>query len=215
MPINPRSLGIPFMAVASLVVSCGDKQLTKKEAATELANALCRHEDDCMEQKFDECVPIAMEVFKPTLPDKVARGDLDACVAAIKVSACKSGPTPDACKKLLASTEEQIRRQEGANAFAGSKTQVAKLAVDQLAFKDAPQWQVSSGRPCPESLLAIAQFAGKSREDTIDPWGTPYELFCGKENMPPGASGYSFAVMSYGPDQKKGTEDDIKSWEKR
>jgi hypothetical protein len=38
-------------------------------------------------------------------------------------------------------------------------------------------------------------------------------MFCGKENMPAGASGSSFAVLSYGPDKKKGTEDDIKSWE--
>ena len=97
--------------------------------------------------------------------------------------------------------------------FSSSKEQVAKLAVDQYAFKDAPQWQVSSGKQCPESLLTVAQFIGKGQPDTVDPWDTPYEIFCGKENMPPGAAGNSFAVMSYGPDKKKGTEDDIKSWE--
>jgi general secretion pathway protein G len=97
--------------------------------------------------------------------------------------------------------------------FSDSKEKIAKLAIDQFAFKDAPQWQVSAGKPCPDSLLTVAQFTGKGQQDIIDPWETPYEMFCGKENMPPGASSNSFAVLSYGPDKKKGTEDDIKSWE--
>ncbi len=72
---------------------------------------------------------------------------------------------------------------------------------------------MATGKPCPDTLLTIAQFVGKGPRDTFDPWGSPYEMYCGKENMPPGASGASFAVMSYGPDQRKGTEDDITSWE--
>jgi general secretion pathway protein G len=97
--------------------------------------------------------------------------------------------------------------------FSSSKEKIAKLAVDQFAFKDGPQWQVSAGKPCPETLLVVAQFIGKGPPDVIDPWDSPYELFCGKEAMPPGAAGNNFAVMSNGPDKKKGTEDDIKSWE--
>ncbi|HWO21363.1 MAG TPA: prepilin-type N-terminal cleavage/methylation domain-containing protein [Kofleriaceae bacterium] len=99
--------------------------------------------------------------------------------------------------------------------FSSSKEKVAKLAVDQFAFKDAPQWQVSTGKTCPENLLVVAQFIGKGQADVVDPWDTPFEMFCGKDNMPPGATGAAFAVMSYGPDKKKGTEDDIKSWEKK
>ena len=99
--------------------------------------------------------------------------------------------------------------------FGQSKEQLARLAVEQFAFKDGPQWQVSSGKPCPDSLLTIAQFIGKGEKDIVDPWDTPYEMFCGKENMPAGAANNNFAVMSYGPDKKKGTEDDIKSWEKK
>lgn len=97
--------------------------------------------------------------------------------------------------------------------FGESKEKIAKLAVDQFAFKDAPQWQVSSGKQCPDSLLTVAQFMGKGQQDIVDPWDSPFEFFCGKENMPPGASANQFAVLSYGPDKKKGTEDDIKSWE--
>jgi len=91
---------------------------------------------------------------------------------------------------------------------------IAKLAVDQWAFKDVPMWQaLNPGKGCPESLAAVAQALNNGQAETpTDPWGTPYELLCGA-NLPPGASG--LAVMSYGLDKKKGTEDDIKSWEKK
>src|SRR4030095_3332060 len=99
--------------------------------------------------------------------------------------------------------------------FFDSKRHIAKLAVQQFALKDGPHWQLSTGKPCPDSLLTIAQFTGQGESATIDPWGTPYEWSCGKENMPQGATGGAFAVMSYGPDKKKDTEDDIRSWEAR
>jgi hypothetical protein len=89
----------------------------------------------------------------------------------------------------------------------------ARLTVDQLAFRDAPQWAVASQKECPDSLLDVLRFVGKDKPDTIDPWGTPYELFC-KQDLPSGASGL-FAAMSYGPDKKKDTEDDIASWQPR
>lgn len=99
--------------------------------------------------------------------------------------------------------------------FGQSKVQLAKLTVDKFAFETYPQWKVSnSSKDCPENLLALAQFAGKSQSDTLDPWGTPYEMSCGGQNMPPGVTG-SIAILSHGPDKKKGTEDDIKSWEKQ
>lgn len=96
-----------------------------------------------------------------------------------------------------------------------SKTKLARLAVEQFAYSDGPQWAVTTGKDCPPDLLTIAQFRGKGPSDTVDPWDSPYKLFCkGRDTMPPGATG-SFAVMSLGPDKKEGTEDDIKSWDKK
>jgi hypothetical protein len=89
----------------------------------------------------------------------------------------------------------------------------ARITVEQIAFHDAPRWTVTSQKECPDSLLDVFRSVGKDKLETIDPWGTPYELFC-KPNLPPGASGL-FAAMSYGPDKKKGTEDDIASWQPR
>lgn len=98
--------------------------------------------------------------------------------------------------------------------FSKSKVDIAKLAADKFAYESYPQWKVANpSKDCPESLLALAQFVGKSQSDVEDPWGTPYEMFCGKDSMPAGATS-GFALLSYGPDKKKGTEDDIKSWEK-
>lgn len=94
--------------------------------------------------------------------------------------------------------------------FGSSKEKVAKLAVDQFANSDGPQWSINKakGRACPEDL---AELAGKPASELLDPWDTPYKLFCGAD-LPPGTRG-AFAAMSFGPDRKEGTEDDIKSWE--
>ncbi len=217
MSVMHRPVAIVCVMVVLLEGGCGEKQpLTKKEAAIELANASCRRDDDCMLGKFDECVPAMMTALGPLLPDAVDRGALAACIASIEARPCKETSTPEPCKKLVSTEQDaggRSKKQGVAAMFEESREKIAKLAVDQFAFRNAPQWQVSSGKACPDSLLAIAQLMGKGQQDILDPWGTPYEMFCGRENLPAGASGAYFAVMSYGPDKKKGTEDDIKSWE--
>lgn len=95
--------------------------------------------------------------------------------------------------------------------FVEAKRKLAKVAVDRLAREDAVLWSVSSRQECPESLLAVVRFAGRAERDTLDPWGTPYQLRCGAAQLPPGVRG--FAVLSLGPDQQEGTADDIRSWQ--
>src|SRR5512134_1910565 len=46
---------------------------------------------------------------------------------------------------------------------------MVKLTVDRWAFKDGPQWQVMTGKTCPESLLTIAQSLGMGQADIEDP----------------------------------------------
>lgn len=88
---------------------------------------------------------------------------------------------------------------------------LAKLGVDRFAFQDYPQWStVHVSKDCPADLAELAAHGGG--HDTSDPWGTPYKMFCGKGNLPPGATG-GFAVLSFGPDRKEGTDDDVRSWE--
>jgi len=91
-----------------------------------------------------------------------------------------------------------------------SERKIAKLAADKFAFEAYPQWALSTKKQCPASVIELAQHMGKSEEDSKDPWGQPYKLFCGA-NLPAGVSG-GVGIMSPGPDQKEGTEDDIKSW---
>jgi hypothetical protein len=93
------------------------------------------------------------------------------------------------------------------------KIQLAKLAVDRLAFESTPKWMMANpSTECPDGIATIAKFIGQTEADLRDPWGTPLKLFCGKANLPPGAKGAA-AALSFGPDKKEGTADDIKSWE--
>ena len=97
--------------------------------------------------------------------------------------------------------------------FADSKIKLAKLGVDQYAFKDYPQWALAhNDKACPDSLLEVAQHMGKAEEDTKDPFGMPYKFFCGPGNLPAGIKN-GIAVMSFGEDKTENTPDDIKSWE--
>jgi hypothetical protein len=92
------------------------------------------------------------------------------------------------------------------------KRALAKFAVDNIAFMVGPRWAMENPTSdCPPSLLGIADLLGLDREATVDPWGKPYELLCGKGRLPPGVSS-GFAAVSLGPDGQRGTADDVESW---
>ena len=76
-----------------------------------------------------------------------------------------------------------------------------------------PQWSVANPTTeCPDSLVTVARFVGRTEADTVDPWGTPLKMFCGAGSLPSGAHGVG--VRSFGPDKREGTSDDINSWER-
>jgi len=96
--------------------------------------------------------------------------------------------------------------------FGKSQGDIAKLAVTKYAAEAYPQWALkNTDKPCPESLLEVAQHMGKTEADTKDPWGSPYKMFCGAGQLPAGVTD-GIAVMSFGPDKAEGTGDDIRSW---
>ncbi|MEJ7601167.1 MAG: prepilin-type N-terminal cleavage/methylation domain-containing protein [Kofleriaceae bacterium] len=96
--------------------------------------------------------------------------------------------------------------------FGESQTKIAQLAVTKFASEAYPQWALRhTDKPCPESLLEIAQHIGKTEADTKDPWGSSYKMICGAGQLPAGVSD-GIAVLSFGPDKNEGTADDIKSW---
>ncbi|MGE0546850.1 MAG: prepilin-type N-terminal cleavage/methylation domain-containing protein [Kofleriaceae bacterium] len=92
--------------------------------------------------------------------------------------------------------------------FGKGKVDIAKIEMQKYAYEAYPQWaQSNPQKSCPESLSALSEFMDK--QNTKDPWGTEYKMFCGA-NLPAGAKG--LAVMSFGEDLKEGTEDDLKTW---
>jgi hypothetical protein len=81
----------------------------------------------------------------------------------------------------------------------------ATHAVRKLAFESYPIW--ASQHPDKACPAKIDELEGGAAND---PWGHPFKMFCGA-NLPPGAKGT--AIISFGPDGKEGTADDLKSWE--
>jgi general secretion pathway protein G len=93
--------------------------------------------------------------------------------------------------------------------FGKSKVDIAQLTVKKYAFEAFGEWsQAHPDKACPDKLEDLTQYM--DNKDSKDPWGNPYQMFCG-QNLPPGAKG-GLAVKSMGEDGKDGTEDDVKSW---
>jgi len=97
--------------------------------------------------------------------------------------------------KLIHGQEQARRRQ-------------AQIEEAQLVNAYA-QWSWDhSGSACPQTLTELGQYV--RRRHMNDPWGTAYEMLCGRAAPPP-AQG--FGVLSYANDRTRGTDDDIASWD--
>lgn len=80
-----------------------------------------------------------------------------------------------------------------------TKTEIAGMAVRVYAFESYPTWRGEHpDEPCPTSVDVLREYS--SSTDTIDPWGTPYEVVC---------EGRRLVVHSRGEDGVEGTYDDI------
>jgi hypothetical protein len=86
---------------------------------------------------------------------------------------------------------------------------IVKDLTKKYAYEAYPQWAASHpDKACPVNLAELDEYIG--RKDDLDAWKHPYKMFCGA-NMPAGVKG--IGVLSFGPDGKEGTADDIKSWQ--
>lgn len=97
---------------------------------------------------------------------------------------------------------------QSTNVASPEQLKAAKLTAQKYAFEAYPQWAVANPeKECPVALVDLDQYM--NRTDLKDPWGHDFEMMCGA-TLPAGAKG--LAVLSFGPDGKEGTADDIKSW---
>lgn len=99
--------------------------------------------------------------------------------------------------------------------FSDSKVDTAKIAVRKLSSEGYAFWQrANPSKSCPDSVEQLGEEidmkADKEKKQLLDAWGNRYVLMCG-QSLPPGARG--LAILSWGPDGKQGTDDDIKSWD--
>jgi len=93
--------------------------------------------------------------------------------------------------------------------FQESKVTTTRMVVQKIANEAYTHWTMASGKQCPSSLKDLEKY--RNKKDIKDGWGNDLIMLCG-ENAPDGAT-TGFAILSTGPDGKRGTDDDIKSWE--
>jgi prepilin-type N-terminal cleavage/methylation domain-containing protein len=95
--------------------------------------------------------------------------------------------------------------------FGQSKVKIAWITANKMANEAFGDWaQSHPSKSCPDSIEELAK--NMNSEDTKDPWGHPYKMYCG-QTVPPGAKG-GVAIQSAGENGKFDDADDIKSWEK-
>lgn len=92
--------------------------------------------------------------------------------------------------------------------FGDAKIKLTKAKVNALANQSYLEWSLNStGGACPKDINELKKYTNDKQVQ--DAWGKPFEMLCG-DNAP---DGQAIGISSSGPDMKKGTEDDIKSWE--
>jgi len=92
--------------------------------------------------------------------------------------------------------------------FGDAKIKLTKTKANALANQSFTEWSLNStGDACPKDISELKKYTNDKKVD--DAWGKPFEMMCG-DNAP---DGVPIGILSMGPDMKKGTEDDIKSWE--
>jgi general secretion pathway protein G len=99
-------------------------------------------------------------------------------------------------------------------ALSKSEVDLTRVAVNNIANDWYNKWDLASDEPCPQSILELAKAVNANEEDTKDPWGMPYKMYTSCQGDMPAGVSTSIGVMSFGPDKKEGTPDDIKSWER-
>ena len=88
-----------------------------------------------------------------------------------------------------------------------SKADLTWIQTTRLA-ENLPQWQLRTGKECPQDLVELARLIGGGSDEVLDAWGQPLRFVCA-----PGLPGdKSFGVYSIGPDGESGTHDDLESW---
>jgi hypothetical protein len=92
--------------------------------------------------------------------------------------------------------------------FDESKRDVAKLKAKQLAEEAFTRWAMAHvDKQCPGDIAELEEY---SNGPATDPWGNRMVLLCGADK-PAAAKGAG--VISLGADGKRGTADDVTSWD--
>jgi hypothetical protein len=92
-----------------------------------------------------------------------------------------------------------VSRPERHVGFHESKADVATVTIKKYALEAYPEWATQHpDETCPASLDELSPFM--NIRDLHDPWGSPYEMRCGRRGV---------VVHSLGEDRIANTSDDL------
>ena len=83
--------------------------------------------------------------------------------------------------------------------FKESQIKTAKISAQDLQ-SIADGWRADNGNDCPTPTRLKTEKQMSAGSSLNDPWGAPWKIVC---------DGESTTVVSFGPDKKEGTPDDI------
>lgn len=83
--------------------------------------------------------------------------------------------------------------------FKESQLKQAKISAQDLQTI-ADGWRADNGNDCPTPQRLKAEKQMSAGSNLNDPWGAPWKINCDGDNT---------TVISFGPDKKEGTADDI------
>jgi general secretion pathway protein G len=83
--------------------------------------------------------------------------------------------------------------------FKESQVKSAKISAQDLQSL-ADGWRADNGNDCPTPQRLKTEKQMSAGSSLNDPWGAPWKITCDGENT---------TVISFGPDKKEGTPDDI------
>ena len=83
--------------------------------------------------------------------------------------------------------------------FKESQIKEAKISAQDLQTI-ADGWRADNGNDCPTPQRLKSEKQMSAGSNLNDPWGSPWKIACDGDNT---------TVISFGPDKKEGTQDDI------
>lgn len=120
---------------------------------------------------------------------------------ALSIAACAAPPPPAAHTIEPTNANSEATEAHWPDASAGAPIDRSKVIGTLRALHAAVEvWRVGHSDECPTLARLMTDGVLAASSSTVDDWGTAYKIVCDDDDT---------HVVSYGPDRREGTPDDI------